>query len=206
MEYIEVTLADIALANRLAHEVLGRSLDELPPQTRRLLGAITALVAERAQQQRIERGAVRFTRRELREVAGVSQSQLAVHVERLQQLDYLIAHHGRNGQRFVYELAFDGDAEGSERWLPGLLDPVTTDNLPASPRHLPATVAEVPAGFRAGSGVLPASFRAPETPVPARPDAEILSLAAALPDSAVLEGLPPPSHRNGRSYPTARGL
>jgi DNA primase len=27
--------ADIALANRLAHEVLGRSLDELPPQTRR---------------------------------------------------------------------------------------------------------------------------------------------------------------------------
>ena len=25
------------MANRLAHEVLGRSLDELPPQTRRLL-------------------------------------------------------------------------------------------------------------------------------------------------------------------------
>ena len=39
IEYIEVQLADIALANRLAHEVLGRSLDELPPQTRRVLGA-----------------------------------------------------------------------------------------------------------------------------------------------------------------------
>ena len=37
LEYIEVTLDDIATANRLAHEVLGRSLDELPPQTRRLL-------------------------------------------------------------------------------------------------------------------------------------------------------------------------
>ena len=37
LEYIEVTLDDIAVANRLAHEVLGRSLDELPPQTRRLL-------------------------------------------------------------------------------------------------------------------------------------------------------------------------
>ena len=35
LEYIEVTLDDIAMANRLAHEVLGRSLDELPPQTRR---------------------------------------------------------------------------------------------------------------------------------------------------------------------------
>ena len=37
VEYIEVTKEDIATANRLAHEVLGRSLDELPPQTRRLL-------------------------------------------------------------------------------------------------------------------------------------------------------------------------
>src|SRR5690606_28595878 len=48
VEYIEVTLDDIALANRLAHEVLGRSLDELPPQTRRVLGLIEVLVAERA--------------------------------------------------------------------------------------------------------------------------------------------------------------
>ena len=31
VEYIEVTRNDIALANRLAHAVLGRSLDELPP-------------------------------------------------------------------------------------------------------------------------------------------------------------------------------
>ncbi len=31
-------LDDIAVANRLACEVLGRSVDELPPQTRRLLG------------------------------------------------------------------------------------------------------------------------------------------------------------------------
>ena len=38
IEYIEVTLADIEAANTIAHEVLGRSLDELPPQTRRLLG------------------------------------------------------------------------------------------------------------------------------------------------------------------------
>ena len=35
--YIRATLDDIALANRLAPELLGRSLDELPPQTRRFL-------------------------------------------------------------------------------------------------------------------------------------------------------------------------
>ena len=38
VEYIEVDLSDIATANRLAHDVLGRSLDELPPQTRRSCG------------------------------------------------------------------------------------------------------------------------------------------------------------------------
>ena len=37
LAYIEATKADIALANSIAHEVLGRTLDELPPQTRRLL-------------------------------------------------------------------------------------------------------------------------------------------------------------------------
>jgi DNA primase len=43
-----VTLDDIATANRLAHEVLGRSLDELPPQTRRLLLLIDELVRARS--------------------------------------------------------------------------------------------------------------------------------------------------------------
>ncbi len=36
IECVEVAREDVALANRLAHEVLGRTLDELPPQTRRL--------------------------------------------------------------------------------------------------------------------------------------------------------------------------
>src|SRR3546814_3132626 len=40
LRYIEVTESDIALANGLAHDVLGRTLDELPPQTRRLLTTI----------------------------------------------------------------------------------------------------------------------------------------------------------------------
>jgi hypothetical protein len=37
IEYVEVTLSDIEVANNLAHEALGRSLDEFSPQTRRLL-------------------------------------------------------------------------------------------------------------------------------------------------------------------------
>src|SRR6185369_1006413 len=44
IEYVEVTLDDIATANRLAAAVLGRSLDELPPQTRRVLQLLEGFV------------------------------------------------------------------------------------------------------------------------------------------------------------------
>ena len=44
IEYIDITREDIALANQLAHDVLGRSLDELPPPTRTLLGHLYSLV------------------------------------------------------------------------------------------------------------------------------------------------------------------
>ena len=54
--YLEVTLDDIAVANRLAHQVLGRSLDELPPQTRRLLFALDRMVSEACAQKSSSRG------------------------------------------------------------------------------------------------------------------------------------------------------
>ncbi len=51
VEYIEATLADIELANEIAHDVLGRSLDELPPQTRRLLKLIDGHVGAECHRQ-----------------------------------------------------------------------------------------------------------------------------------------------------------
>jgi DNA primase catalytic core len=123
IEYIEVTPADIALANSLASQVLGRSLDELPPQTRRLLSLIHGHVIERAKAQAIEPSLVRFTRRELRESIGWGYTQLTVHLMRLEQLEYLLLHHGRAGQRVLYELVYQGEAIDGARFLPGLLDP-----------------------------------------------------------------------------------
>jgi hypothetical protein len=40
IRYVETTPEDIELADRLASHLLGRSLDELPPGTRRLLDAL----------------------------------------------------------------------------------------------------------------------------------------------------------------------
>ena len=69
-DYIEVTLDDIAMANRLANGVLGRSLDELPPQTRRLLELIDAMVTKACGEQEISRSDYRFSRRDVREHTG----------------------------------------------------------------------------------------------------------------------------------------
>jgi DNA primase catalytic core len=122
IEYIEVTLDDIELANELAHEVLGRSLDELPPQTRRLLGITEALVMEHAKQQQIPRHEVRFTRRQLRERAHMSTAAIRVHLDRLVEMEYVRPAAGRNGLRFEYELLFDGELHSSASQMIGLID------------------------------------------------------------------------------------
>ena len=120
VEYIEVTQADIALANRLAHAVLGRSLDELPPQTRRVLAALDGWVTQQIAGSDTPRGDVRFTRRTVRGVLGLSDTQLRVHLERLVQLEYVLPHAGKQGQLYSYSLRFDGDAEASAPQLAGL--------------------------------------------------------------------------------------
>ena len=192
-EYIEVTLADIALANRLAHEVLGRSLDELPPQTRRVLGQLVSYVGERARTQGIERAAVRFTRREAREWLGASEKQARVHLDRLCDLEYVLAHAGRHGQRFSYELLFDGEANSDKPQAVGLIE-VEKLSLPASTaanfvapvHHFVATAGNLVGRSWPDRGTVVASSSGPEIPLPARPDADLLSLVAALPESAVL--------------------
>jgi DNA primase catalytic core len=122
IRYVEVTRADIALANRLAHEVLGRSLDELPPQTRRLLGLIDELVTQGAKQQGVDRSDFRFSRRLLREQTGWGDTQLKIHLARLVELELLVVHRGaQHSQRFVYELVAGVSADGGAQ-LPGLVD------------------------------------------------------------------------------------
>jgi len=122
IEYVEVEPGDIALANRLAHEVLGRSLDELPPQTRQVLGVIGELVAGRMDKEGLERPEVRLTRWDIRQATGLSETRLRLHLDRLLEMEYLLAHAGRQGRRYVYELLFDGDLTRNQPRLPGLID------------------------------------------------------------------------------------
>jgi hypothetical protein len=120
IEYIEVTAADIARANQLAHEVLGRSLDELPPQTRSLLRKLCVYVAEQAQARAIRPCDFRFSRRQVREALGLGDTQAKVHLARLVELEYVIAH--RRGAGLDYELAYDGAGDDGRPFVPGLID------------------------------------------------------------------------------------
>jgi hypothetical protein len=122
IEYIEVTAEDIAMANRLADQVLGRSLDELPPQTRRLLLLLDEMVTRQCEQLSTDRSDFRFTRRELREHTGWGNTQLKLHLRRLQELEYVLAHRGGRARQFAYELLYDGRGQEGQPVLSGLID------------------------------------------------------------------------------------
>jgi hypothetical protein len=123
ISYIEATAGDVALANRLAHDVLGRSLDELPPQTRRVLEMLEGIVAAIAADQAIERGQVRFTRRQVRETTGFGDTQLKIHLARLVELELVTAHRAEKGSGFTFELCWDGKGRDGERFMIGLAEP-----------------------------------------------------------------------------------
>jgi hypothetical protein len=121
IEYIEATVDDIATANRLAHDVLGRSLDELPPQTRRVLVAMLRWVEAEAAARQLRRQDVRFSRSQVRQATALSDTQARIHLDRLVAMEYVLVHRGARGQSFEYELLYDGAGEHGGAFVCGLI-------------------------------------------------------------------------------------
>lgn len=185
IEYIEVTLADIEAAHAIAHEVLGRSTDELPPVTRKLLAALGRYVAGRASREGVAPGEVRFTRRQLREAGAElggswGDTQLRLHLERLAELEYLVNERGglgSHGGQVRYSLRWDGPVDDHTAHRPhlcGLADPAS---LKPSPRHAAMTQevagqrgqvagldGEVAGHMRSGCGPVAGQYRDDEMP------------------------------------------
>ncbi len=122
IEYIEVEPRDIIVANHLAHEILGRSVDELPPQTRNFLSKLCKMVTERCEKLKLARQDFRFTRREVREATGLTNNRVHVHLTRLEELEYVLIHAGSRGKQIVYELLYEGSTDDSSPFFHGLLD------------------------------------------------------------------------------------
>jgi hypothetical protein len=217
--YIEVSLDDIAAANHLAASVLGRSLDELAPQTRALLLRLDALVRERAAVQARPREAIRFTRREVRAFCGWSADQVDIHLGRLERLEYVISHHGGQGTRYVYSLAYDGQGQDGQPFVMGLCDVAalreSADHAPDAAGAMPTSEGSTP-GFRAGSDPVPRAFRVGSVgEAMALNDGEIRSSSVADPEaswqghSGGVSRWSPASHpsgSNGHAVAAAAGL
>jgi len=105
IEYVEATLGDIEQANLLAADVLGRTLDELAPQTRRLLDLIVRLVTGKCEDAKTAQKDYRFTRRDVREATG-----------------WGLTHMGGRGRSYVYELAYTNEGTDGAPFLMGLID------------------------------------------------------------------------------------
>ena len=120
IDYIEADLSDITLANELATEILGKSLDELNGPSRRLLILTEKMVSEWAKSQNTEPHCIEFTRRQLREHTRWSDYQVRTHIGQLVDLEYLVPCGGRQGAEYKYRLYWDGRGRNGERFLLGL--------------------------------------------------------------------------------------
>jgi len=110
LEYIEATKEDVKLARELVRQVLAPSLDELPAHTRRLLVRIETMAQEECERLQVESSEYRFTRRTVRQFTRWGDTQLRLHLRRLEEMEYLMVRRGGPGQTFVYQLRFDYDA------------------------------------------------------------------------------------------------
>lgn len=121
-QYIEVALSDIELANRLADEVLGRSLDELPPHTRNFLDKLYLMVKDLSIKEEKEPSEVRFTAKTARDYCALSYEQTRFHLERLEKLEYVLINRASQGNRYFYELVYDGRGKDGSSFMVGLLN------------------------------------------------------------------------------------
>jgi len=120
--YIEVQISDIEIANKLAGSILGTSLDDLAPQTRKLLELIYSHSKKLSEEHTIELKDVRLTRRSIRAATGWTDTRLRVHLQRLLDLEYIHLSKGSQGKTCEYELLYQGQGEDGQPFSMNLID------------------------------------------------------------------------------------
>jgi DNA primase catalytic core len=122
-DYIETTLDDIAIANDLAHQLFGYSLDDLSRPGRELLRLIADYVAKKmsngANGSATGHNVPTFNRRELREAFKWGDTRLRTHLDELVEMEYVVPLSGRFGQTYQYRLLYTPTDEPG-RFLSGL--------------------------------------------------------------------------------------
>ena len=80
------------------------------------------MVREKIKEKKIGQKEYRYTRREIREYTGWSNTQIKIQIDILADFEYMYVHKGRNGLAYVYELVYQGEGELSAKFMMGLVD------------------------------------------------------------------------------------
>jgi hypothetical protein len=119
---------------------------------------LDTMATEQCQRLEMERGDYRFTRATVRQYTRWGDTQLRVHLRRLEEMEYLRVHHGAPGQMFVYQLNFEMDASGRPV-LAGLSQLCNYD------ANCAGVNGDCAGGARPGSGGVAGGARGEESPV-----------------------------------------
>ena len=115
MEYVQATQKDVDLALELGRVVFARNVDDVSPTGRTLLEEIIKLVQDKYDTLKSENPnseirmcEIPFTRKELRQRIGWSETQVRQNIEPLVELGYIGRVGGRFGSIYRYVLLDDG--------------------------------------------------------------------------------------------------
>jgi hypothetical protein len=152
IEAVITTREDIVLANELAHVVLGRSLDDLPPQPRRLLGLLYEILKPWSDAAEVSMSQCPVSLRQLLPHVPFGVSQLRAHLSVLVDREYMVSYRSHAAEPLQYRLLGDAvPTEGSHVCL-GLVDPAT---ICVSDSPLPENSTTLPDRCRAVNGSKP---------------------------------------------------
>ena len=194
-DYIETSLDDVAIANDLAHQLFGHSLDDLSQPSRQLLSLIADHVAKKAaggSTDKMAGGTATFNRRELREAFKWGDTRLRIHLEELVEMEYVVPLSGRFGQTYQYRLVLaDGQHASLEqggRFLAGLksVEQLRREAIGLCGSHLAGVLTDGPCGTHLApqKGDLAPPSQVPgcevQNPVPASKDEALTSSPANL--------------------------
>jgi DNA primase len=122
--YIEADSQDIRLANELASELIGHSLDELSRPGHDLLRLLEKMhnagSDSSAKRKNDGQSATAFTRRDIREFTGWSQARVHRYLRELLELEYVVMESGRNGTLQTYRLLYRGEGKDGKKFVLGL--------------------------------------------------------------------------------------
>jgi hypothetical protein len=115
---VQATQKDVDLALELGRLVFARNVDDVSPTGRTLLVEVVKMVHEKYEATRnsnpktdLTLSDIPFTRKELREETGWSETQVRRNLDQLVELGYVGRINGRQGSTFRYLLLDDGSAD-----------------------------------------------------------------------------------------------